>query len=87
MTGLNSLENRSDPWDPRVDSIPEGGRFRHARHESTTSDTAMLDNSYDSEPTREMAPLPTFAPSTSHLNQPNQYDEYRDPYYHGAQRP
>ncbi|KAH9985439.1 hypothetical protein BJV74DRAFT_847208 [Russula compacta] len=86
MTGLNSLENRSDPWDPRVDTIPEGGRYGHARHESTASDTVMLDNSYDSEPPREMAPLPTFVP-TSHLNKPNQYDEYRDPYYHGAQRP
>jgi hypothetical protein len=75
MTGLHSdtaLPNRSDPWEARLDPVPGGGRYEHARQESATSDTAMYDNPFD-DPSQEVIPA-------GHLGKPN--DEYRDPYYH-----
>jgi hypothetical protein len=88
MTGLTSdpaLPNRSDPWDSRVTPAPAGS-YSHARQESTTSDTGMLDNPYGNAP-REAVPVPTFL-STDYLSKSNynQYNEYKDPYY-SSQRP
>jgi hypothetical protein len=91
MTGLNSdpaLPSRSDPWDSRVGPTPGGEHHGHERHESTTSDTVMLDNPYsDPPPLPVTIPVPTVT-STGHLNQskPSQYDSYDDSYYNRAQR-
>jgi len=92
MTGLNSdpaLPSRSDPWDSRVGPTPRGELHDHGRHESTTSDTVMLDNPYSDPPPlpATIIPVPTVT-STGHLNQskPAQYDSYEDSYYNGAPR-
>ena len=71
MTGLNS------------DDAPLANRGGHTRQESTSSDSAMLNNSKD-RPT-EPVPQPTSFPSDQ-TNQYNHGHEYDDPYYRGADR-
>lgn len=69
MTGLNS------------DDAPlanQGGRREHIRQESTSSDSAMLNNSKDRSTVP--VPQPTSFPQTSNRG----HDEYNDPYYRGA---
>ena len=89
MTGLNNddvpLANRSDPWDSRMDPVAGGGNYGHTRQESALSDTAMLDNSFKVRST-EPVPQPTEFPS-EHPSRSNEYNEYSDPYYRGAERP
>jgi hypothetical protein len=82
MTGLNNdfdVPNRSNPWEARADVAPGAAGYAHARQESAASDTAMFENPFN-DPSREEIPA-------EHLGKPihNQYDEYRDPYYRGAQ--
>jgi len=86
MAGLNSDPALANTWDNRVGPTGDG-RYVHGRNESTTSDTGMLDNSY-SAPPQAAVPVPAFV-STGHLSQPThtQYNEYKDPYYYGAQGP
>jgi len=82
MTGLNSdigLPNRSDPWEARVDPAPRDDHYGHARQESAASDTAMFENPFD-DPSREVVPAGNLGKSN-----PNQDEEYRDPYYRGQQ--
>jgi hypothetical protein len=82
MTGLNSddapLTNRQDPWDSRMDRGAGGGRG-HTRQESTSSDSAMLNNSKDRS--TEPVPQPTNFPSEQTSRG---HGEYGDPYYRGA---
>jgi hypothetical protein len=88
MTGLsggNGMAHRSDPWDSRLD--PGRGGYDDAREGSIASDGGTLENPYD-DPSRAPVPQPSAVP-TRHttLSSRSQYDEYSDPYYHGAKLP
>ncbi|KAN0128414.1 hypothetical protein V8E53_013803 [Lactarius tabidus] len=85
MTGLNGdnapLANRQDPWDSRMDRA--GGARGHTRQESTSSDSAMLNNSKDHS-TEPVVPQPTDFPSELTSRSNRGHDEYSGAYYRGA---
>lgn len=88
MTGLNSDEapmaNRQDPWDSRMDRVAGGASRGHTRQESTSSDSAMLNNS--KERSTEPVPQQTNFPSEQTNRYNRGHDEYGDPYYRGAEQ-